>query len=115
AQCQTGWIEQKSVRRVQPYSREVGSCRTGSFRVGLSTAADTFARAISRGRAQLSERGGLTLNMTMMRKKTYIAGMAVLAAITLAGCAEVNEMLGTEESVDYKSTVRGEPLSIPPD
>ncbi|ETH84215.1 NlpB/DapX lipoprotein domain protein [Bordetella pertussis STO1-CHOC-0017] len=33
----------------------------------------------------------------------------------LAGCSDVNQLLGNEESVDYKSTRRGDPLSIPPD
>lgn len=33
----------------------------------------------------------------------------------LAGCSTVQELIGSEESVDYKSTVRGDPLSIPPD
>jgi len=38
-----------------------------------------------------------------------------LGLSVLAGCSTMNELFGTEESVDYKSTVRGEPLSIPPD
>ncbi|KOF52874.1 MULTISPECIES: outer membrane protein assembly factor BamC [unclassified Achromobacter] len=46
------------------------------------------------------------------------AGLSALMALTLlAGCSEVNQLLGNEESIDYKSAVnqRGEPLSIPPD
>jgi len=44
------------------------------------------------------------------------AGLSALMALTLlSGCSEVNQMLGTEESIDYKSTQRGQPLSIPPD
>jgi len=41
----------------------------------------------------------------------------VLAAglVMLAGCSQVNQLLGREEAVDYKSTVAGDPLSIPPD
>jgi|SRR5690625_1449632 len=33
----------------------------------------------------------------------------------LTGCSTIDELVGSEESVDYKSTVRGDPLSIPPD
>lgn len=39
-------------------------------------------------------------------------GMGVLV---LSGCSAVKQLTGAEESVDYKSTVAGEPLSIPPD
>src|SRR5690625_7487197 len=38
-----------------------------------------------------------------------------LGVSLVAGCSTVNELIGSEESVDYKSTVRGDPLSIPPD
>lgn len=52
----------------------------------------------------------------MMRNKTKIAGAALaVSLLALSGCAQVNELLGGEDSVDYKSTVRGESLSIPPD
>lgn len=41
---------------------------------------------------------------------------ALMAMLMLAGCSNVNQFLGREESIDYKSTApRGEPLSIPPD
>lgn len=44
------------------------------------------------------------------------AGLSALMALTLlSGCTEVNQLLGKEESIDYKSTQRGQPLSIPPD
>ncbi|VFR33581.1 Outer membrane protein NlpB, lipoprotein component of the protein assembly complex (forms a complex with YaeT, YfiO, and YfgL); Lipoprotein-34 precursor [plant metagenome] len=43
------------------------------------------------------------------------AGAAALVALLLSGCSNVNEMLGREESVNYKGAVRGERLSIPPD
>nr|WP_160979324.1 outer membrane protein assembly factor BamC [Paracandidimonas lactea] len=52
------------------------------------------------------------MNMRISKR----AGLAVgLSAILLAGCSAVNQLTGAEEPVDYKSTVRGEPLSIPPD
>lgn len=41
---------------------------------------------------------------------------ALMAMLMLAGCSNVNQFLGREESIDYKSTApRGDPLSIPPD
>lgn len=53
--------------------------------------------------------------MNKMRITTR-AGMALsLGAFLLSGCSAVNQLTGAEESVNYKSTVRGEPLSIPPD
>lgn len=45
----------------------------------------------------------------------HAAASALMALALLSGCSEINEFLGNEESVDYKSTRRGEPLSIPPD
>ncbi|CAM4294410.1 outer membrane protein assembly factor BamC [Bordetella muralis] len=45
----------------------------------------------------------------------HAAASALMALALLAGCSDVNEFLGGEESIDYKSTKRGEPLSIPPD
>lgn len=38
-----------------------------------------------------------------------------LSLMLLGGCSALNQFMGTEESVDYKSTVTGDPLSIPPD
>ncbi|ALM84129.1 outer membrane protein assembly factor BamC [Bordetella sp. N] len=46
------------------------------------------------------------------------AGLAALITLVLlAGCSEMNQFLGKEESIDYKSasTKRVDPLSIPPD
>ena len=54
--------------------------------------------------------------MTTYLKKTCRLGAAFgLSAVLLSGCSTINEALGLEDSVDYKSTVRGDPLSIPPD
>jgi len=54
--------------------------------------------------------------MTIYLKKTCRIGSAIgLSALLLSGCSSVNQILGLEESVDYKSTVAGDPLSIPPD
>ncbi|RBL80980.1 hypothetical protein DDE05_47685 [Streptomyces cavourensis] len=53
-----------------------------------------------------------------MRMNKRHAGLsALMSLVLLAGCSEVNQFLGNEESVNYKSAVtqRGEPLSIPPD
>ncbi len=44
------------------------------------------------------------------------AGLAVgLSLLALSGCSTMNQFMGREEAVDYKSTVAGDPLSIPPD
>ncbi|OZI46626.1 outer membrane protein assembly factor BamC [Bordetella genomosp. 5] len=48
-------------------------------------------------------------------KKRHAGISALMALALLSGCSDINQMLGNEESVDYKSTRRGEPLSIPPD
>lgn len=53
--------------------------------------------------------------MNFLTSKRY-AGMALaLGALSLSGCSSINQALGVEESVNYKSTVRGDPLTIPPD
>jgi len=39
----------------------------------------------------------------------------LLVSLTLTACGTVNEFMGREDSVDYKSAQRGAPLSIPPD
>jgi len=36
-------------------------------------------------------------------------------SLTLTACGTINEFMGREDSVDYKSAQRGSPLSIPPD
>lgn len=54
--------------------------------------------------------------MTNSRITKRFAGLtAGLCVLLLAGCSTLNQMMGTEEAVDYKSTVSGDPLSIPPD
>jgi outer membrane protein assembly factor BamC len=53
------------------------------------------------------------INMRMNKRCASLAlGMGVLL---LSGCSTWNQMVGSEEAVDYKSTVAGDPLSIPPD
>ncbi|WP_454691237.1 outer membrane protein assembly factor BamC [Achromobacter aloeverae] len=49
--------------------------------------------------------------------KRYAGLSALITLALLAGCSEVNEFLGKEESIDYKSasTQHVDPLSIPPD
>lgn len=56
--------------------------------------------------------------MTNMRiNKRYTALAAGLGLVLLSGCSQWNQLMGREESVDYRSTVAsaGNPLSIPPD
>lgn len=38
-----------------------------------------------------------------------------LGVALLSGCSQLNQFMGTEDAVNYKSTVAGDPLSIPPD
>lgn len=47
--------------------------------------------------------------------KRYAGLSALVALALLAGCSDINEFIGNEESVDYQSARRGDPLSIPPD
>lgn len=53
------------------------------------------------------------MNFTL--KPTALMMAAGLSLTLLSGCSALNQFMGTEESVDYKSTVTGDPLSIPPD
>lgn len=47
--------------------------------------------------------------------KRYLFIALGISALTLSGCSAWNQFMGHEESVQYKSTVSGNPLSIPPD
>jgi outer membrane protein assembly factor BamC len=50
--------------------------------------------------------------------KRHAGFSALLALALLAGCSDVNQILGKEEPIDYKSSVaqqHTDPLSIPPD
>ena len=51
--------------------------------------------------------------LTLQYKFRFLA-LAVGATVALAGCSSVDDLL-SQEQVDYKSTVRGDPLSLPPD
>src|SRR5690554_5551420 len=54
--------------------------------------------------------------MINMRMNQRFAGITLgLGVLLLSGCSTMDQLMGTEESVDYKSTVAGDPLSIPPD
>ncbi len=53
------------------------------------------------------------INMSMNKR---CAGLTLgLGVLLLSGSSTWNQMTGSEESVVYKSTVAGDPLSIPPD
>lgn len=53
--------------------------------------------------------------MTIMRlKKRATAVVVGLSLLALSGCS-LNKFMSNQESVNYKSTVAGEPLTIPPD
>lgn len=49
-----------------------------------------------------------------LKPKAWIL-VSGLSFMLLSGCSALNQVMGTEESVDYKSTVTGDPLTIPPD
>ncbi len=51
----------------------------------------------------------------MRMNKRWIGCSVAAGLMLLTGCSTVNQMMGGEESVNYKSTVAGDPLSIPPD
>jgi outer membrane protein assembly factor BamC len=52
----------------------------------------------------------------MMRmNKRWIGCSAAAGLMLLAGCSTVSDIMGGENAVNYKSTVAGDPLSIPPD
>ncbi len=54
--------------------------------------------------------------MINMRMNKRCVGFTLsLSVLLLSGCSAMNQLMGSEESVDYKSTVAGDPLSIPPD
>jgi len=50
-----------------------------------------------------------------MKIRRYAGACATLMLLLLTACGTVNELMGFEDSVDYKSARRGSPLSIPPD
>ncbi|WP_353146640.1 outer membrane protein assembly factor BamC [Pollutimonas bauzanensis] len=51
----------------------------------------------------------------MRMNKRCVGFTLSLSVLLLSGCSAMNQLMGSEESVDYKSTVAGDPLSIPPD
>lgn len=54
--------------------------------------------------------------MTTTHFSAGLAKAAIgLTLLALAGCSTLNELTGDADSVEYKSTVSGDPLSIPPD
>lgn len=54
------------------------------------------------------------MRITRINKIGALLALGVGVSL-MAGCSTINKITGGEESVNYKSTVRGDPLSIPPD
>jgi len=50
-----------------------------------------------------------------MKTRRYAGASALLVSLLLTACSNLNELMGHDDSVDYKSTRRGAPLTIPPD
>lgn len=53
--------------------------------------------------------------MTHTTPIRWVKATLTLSLIALAGCSTLGELTGQSESIEYKSTVSGDPLSIPPD
>lgn len=53
--------------------------------------------------------------MKITPKPTPWFAVTGLSLVLLSGCSALDEFTGEQESVNYKSTVSGDPLSIPPD
>jgi len=53
--------------------------------------------------------------MKMRMNKRHAVVVAGIGLLVLSGCSQMNQLMSREESVNYKSTVAGDPLSIPPD
>ncbi|OXR49121.1 hypothetical protein PuT2_08810 [Pusillimonas sp. T2] len=51
----------------------------------------------------------------MRLNKRFTALTLGLGVALLSGCSQLNQFMGSEDAVNYKSTVAGDPLSIPPD
>ena len=52
---------------------------------------------------------------SFMSRKSILAATLLSSLFVLQGCSGFRNMLSGEDSVDYKSVVRADPLSIPPD
>lgn len=52
---------------------------------------------------------------SLFSHKNVLMVAALAAVLTLNGCSSLRNMLSGDDSVDYKSVVRTDPLSIPPD
>src|SRR5690625_973059 len=94
----------------------MGAGRDGSYTVSLSLAYGSFGATIPRyGTGGFTRIGSDLMNESrFLTRHTGLMAIS-LSALLLAGCSTWNELMGKEESVDYKSTVRGDPLSVPPD
>ena len=51
----------------------------------------------------------------MRLNKRFSALTLGVGVVLLSGCSQLNQIMGSEDSVKYRSTVAGDPLSIPPD
>jgi outer membrane protein assembly factor BamC len=53
--------------------------------------------------------------MKIKRMPTPWASLALLSLLSMTGCSTIGQLTGQSESIEYKSTVVGDPLVIPPD
>src|SRR5690606_29084675 len=82
----------------------------------LPPAADAARSSIPCHRAQGPDQSECHFRMMTTHIYANCAKVALgLGLLALAGCSTFNELTGQKESIEYKSTVSGDPLSIPPD
>ncbi|HUH41122.1 MAG TPA: outer membrane protein assembly factor BamC, partial [Castellaniella sp.] len=53
--------------------------------------------------------------MTHRTSTLWVRTALGLSLLALAGCSTLGQLTGQSESIEYKSTVSGDPLTIPPD
>ncbi len=53
--------------------------------------------------------------MMMKRKPIFWTGLTLAGLVALSGCSTMSQLTGQSESIEYKSTVTGDPLVVPPD
>ncbi|WP_345798809.1 outer membrane protein assembly factor BamC [Castellaniella sp. MT123] len=51
----------------------------------------------------------------MKRKPIFWTGLTLAGLVALSGCSTMSQLTGQSESIEYKSTVTGDPLVVPPD
>src|SRR5690606_32164895 len=93
----------------------MGACPDGPHRAGLPPAHGRAGRPAPRPGSRRAPGNGYALIFRMRMYQLHAAASPSMALALVAGCSEVNQSLGNDDSIDYQSTRRSETLSIPPD